>query len=70
MIQQKMMQLVYHCQSFQLYRVFWLLGLRVVLQEWMYWPQQYGMYGGARDGGGAHDGCDGGDGGGVHEHFH
>lgn len=69
MIQQKLVQLVQHHQSFQLWRVFWTLGLRVVLQEWMHWPQQHGMDGGARGGGGAHDECDG-DGGGVDEHSH
>lgn len=70
MIQQKLVQLVQHRQSFQLWGVFWIQGLRVALQEWMHWPQQHGMGGGAHGGGGARDECDGGDGGGVDEHSH
>lgn len=36
----------------------------------MYWPQQHVMNGGVRGEGGAHDECDGGDGGGVDERSH
>lgn len=42
----------------------------MALREWMYWPHQHGMDGGAHGVGGARDECDGGDGGGVDEHSH